>query len=83
MFRLKVVRMPGHVADIHAVLDQRHYVGAVEFDSIMSEYAETYGRFDWKVRVRNGPQLGGAYYLKHCDEFGRRSYHQALAMFYV
>ena len=26
--------------------------------------------------MRNGPQPGGAYYLKSCDEFGRRAYYQ-------
>jgi len=78
MFRLKVARMPGIVANIHTILDQRKFTDAVSFDSIMSEYAETYARFDWTARVRNGPQPGGAYYLKGCDKYGRRSYYQIM-----
>ena len=77
MFRLHVSRMPGFVKDMHDVLDRRNFVEASQFDSIMDEYAETYARFDWEARVRNGPQPGGAYYLKSCDKFGRRSYYQA------
>lgn len=42
----------------------------------MDEYAETYARFDWTARVRNGPQPGGAYYLKSVDMYGRRAYYQ-------
>ena len=68
MYRLRVARMPGIVHDAHDVLDRRHYVGATEFDQIMSEYAETYARFGWTARVRNGPQPGGAYYLRDCDK---------------
>jgi len=76
MFRLKVRRMPGIVHDMHAVLDNRNFVDAGQFDQIMNEYADTYARFDWTARVRNGPQPGGAYYLKGVDKFGRRSYYQ-------
>ena len=76
MFRLRVKRMPGFVKNMHEVLDQRNYVEAPMFDQIMDEYAETYARFGWEARVRNGPQPGGAYYLKSADEFGRRSYYQ-------
>lgn len=76
MFRLKVKRMPGYVKDIHDVLDRRHFVEAKAFDSIMDEYAETYARFDWEARVRNGPQPGGAYYLTKVDKYGRRAYKQ-------
>jgi 3-hydroxy-3-methylglutaryl-CoA-synthase len=76
MYRLKVRRMPGFVKDLHEVLDQRSFVGAEKFDQIMNEYAETYARFDWSARIRNGPQPGGCYYLKGCDKYGRRSYYQ-------
>jgi hypothetical protein len=58
------------------VLDNRNFVDAKDFDSIMDEYAETYAKFDWTARVRNGPQPGGAYYLKDCDKYGRRAYYQ-------
>ena len=68
--------MPGYVTDIHNTLDQRSFTGAGEFDTVMSEYAETYARFEWTARVRNGPQPGGAYYLKSCDKSGRRTYCQ-------
>jgi hypothetical protein len=74
MFRLRVSRMPGIVHDMHEKLDQRNYVDAAVFDSIMDEYAETYGRTGWTARVRNGPQPAGAYYLKGVDAHGRRSY---------
>jgi hypothetical protein len=76
MFRLKVKRMPGYVKNMHTILDQRNFVDAKQFDSIMDEYAETYARFDWTARVRNGPQPGGAYYLKDVDKYGRRGYYQ-------
>ena len=76
MFRLNVKRMPGYVKDLHAVLDRRNYCEASTFDSIMDEYAETYAHADWEARVRNGPQPGGAYYLKWCDEYFRRTYYQ-------
>jgi len=76
MFRLKVKRMPGYVKNMHEVLDNRNFVDAKDFDSIMDEYAETYAKFDWTARVRNGPQPGGAYYLKDCDKYGRRAYYQ-------
>jgi len=76
MFRLKVKRLPGVVQDIHAVLDKRNFVDAGQFDKIMDEYAETYARFDLTARVRNGPQPGGAYYLRDIDKFGRRAYYQ-------
>ena len=76
MYRLKVKRMPGFVHDAHEMLDRRQFVGAQEFDDIMSEYSETYARFDFTARIRNGPQPGGAYYLKDIDKFGRRAYYQ-------
>lgn len=75
MYRLRVRRMPGLVHDAHTMLDQRHFVGAQEFDAIMSEYAETYARLEWKARIRNGPQPGGVYYLHECDKYGRRAYY--------
>ena len=75
MFRLRVARVPGYVADIDDVLDRRHYIDAASFDQIMDEYAETYARFDWTARVRNGPQPPGAYYLRGVDAYGRRSYY--------
>jgi len=76
MFRLKVKRMPGFMKNMHDVLDKRNYMDASQFDSVMDEYAETYARFDWSARVRNGPQPGGCYYLKDCDKYGRRAYYQ-------
>lgn len=76
MFRLKFKRIPGHVKNMHQILDARNFVDASQFDTIMDEYAETYARFGWTARVRNGPQPGGAYYLKGVDEYGRRSYYQ-------
>ena len=76
MYRLRVRRMPGFVHDAHAVLDRRHFTSAQEFDEIMGEYAETYARFDWTARIRNGPQPGGCYYLRDCDKYGRRAYYQ-------
>lgn len=72
----QVKRLPGVVQDIHAVLDKRNFVDAGQFDKIMDEYAETYARFDLTARVRNGPQPGGAYYLRDIDKFGRRAYYQ-------
>jgi len=76
MYRIKVRRMPGLCYDAHEMLDNRHFVGAKEFDDIMAEYSNTYARFDWKARIRNGPQPGGVYYLRDCDKYGRRAYYQ-------
>ena len=76
MYRLKVKRMPGFVHDAHGVLDRRHFTTAADFDSIMTEYSQTYERFNWTARIRNGPQPGGAYYLKDVDKLGRRAYYQ-------
>ena len=73
MFRLKFKRIPGHVKNMHQILDARNFVDASQFDTIMDEYAETYARFGWTARVRNG-RNGGAYLRASTST--ARSYYQ-------
>jgi len=74
MFRLGVQELPGYLEHYHDYLDSRDYHDPATFDTIMGQYANTYGRFGWVARV-DTKQRGGVFYLHECDAVGRRTYH--------